>query len=51
MSLYSGVTPRSSLPAIRELEKIVGIKLIDDKDAQEEEKRIQLLEKGSKSRL
>jgi FMN phosphatase YigB (HAD superfamily) len=41
------VTPESSLPAIRQLEKIVGMELISAEDAQAEEKRLQAKKKGS----
>lgn len=46
----AGVTPHSSLPAIRELEKVVGMKLIDEKDAEAEERRLREKKRGT-SRL
>lgn len=45
------VSPQSSLPAIRELEKVVKMQLISDQDARKEEQRLEDLLKRRKSHL
>lgn len=44
------VTPKSSLPAIRQLEKVVKIQLISEEDARTEEERVRKLEEQRKQR-
>lgn len=45
------VTPKSSLPAIRELEKVVQMSLISEEDARKEEERLAKLQQKKDSKL